>query len=194
MNKTRIIWGIVCLIIGGALSVAYWRLPADELMFEIGNQNLSWLPALIFSIVGVALIAAGLSAGEKAPEDVDPVLLLEEQERAALNKQLETSAWALFLIMLGGFLLVPDDTIPGGYWSIGVGLIMLGLNGARYYYHLRMSGFTFVLGILALIGGVAEVLGFTSLNGGLLLIILGLYLILKPWFEKHHIFGKAEHA
>ena len=115
-------------------------------------------------------------------------------QRAAKNKQLETAAWGLFLIMLGGFILIPGDQINSGYWSIGVGLIMLGLNGARYYFGLRMSGFTFVLGILALIGGIAELLGFTSLEGGMLLIILGAYLILKPWFDKRQLFGKAEQA
>ena len=55
-------------------------------------------------------------------------------ENVALNKRLESVAWGLFLIMLGGFALVPDETIPKGVWSIGVGLIMLGLNPARYFY------------------------------------------------------------
>jgi hypothetical protein len=55
-----------------------------------------------------------------------------------------------------------------------------------------MSGFTTFLGILALLGGIAELLGFTSLEGALLLIILGAYLILKPWFDKRQLFGKAE--
>jgi len=103
-------------------------------------------------------------------------------------------AWGLFLIMLGGFALVPDNTIPKGVWSLGVGLIMLGLNAARYYYKLKMSGFTTVLGILSLIGGIAELVGITSLDGALLLIILGAYLILKPWFDKRKVFGKAEEA
>jgi hypothetical protein len=57
-----------------------------------------------------------------------------------------------------------------------------------------MSGFTTVLGILSLIGGIAELIGFTSLEGALLLIILGAYLILKPWFEKQKLFGKAEES
>lgn len=50
------------------------------------------------------------------------------------------------------------------------------------------------MGILALIGGIAELAGVTSLDGALLLIILGAYLILKPWFDKHKLFGKAEEA
>lgn len=112
--------------------------------------------------------------------------------KAVLNKRLETIFWGLFLIMLGGWALVPAATIPKGAWSIGVGFIMLGLNAARYLNHIRMSGFTTVLGILAVVGGIAEYLGWNSLNGALILIILGAYLILKPWFEKQRLFGKAE--
>lgn len=119
---------------------------------------------------------------------------IQDPEKAALNKRMEAVAWGLFLIMLGGFALVPDETIPKGVWSIGVGVIMLGLNAARYYYQIKMSGFTTFLGILSLLGGIAELLGMTSLDGALLLIILGAYLILKPWFDKHQLFGKAEES
>jgi phage shock protein PspC (stress-responsive transcriptional regulator) len=112
--------------------------------------------------------------------------------KAVLNKRLESVFWGLFLIMLGGWALIPAATIPKGAWSIGVGFIMLGLNAARYLNRIRMSGFTTVLGILAVVGGVAEYLGWDSLNGALILIILGAYLILKPWFEKQRLFGKAE--
>jgi hypothetical protein len=96
--------------------------------------------------------------------------------------------------MLGGFALVPDNTIPKGVWSIAIGVIMLGLNVARYFYKIKMSGFTTILGIISLIGGIAELVGLTSLDGALLLIILGAYLILKPWFDKRKVFGKAEEA
>jgi hypothetical protein len=96
--------------------------------------------------------------------------------------------------MLGGFALVPDDMIPKGVWSIGVGLIMLGLNLARFAYKIRMSGFTTFLGILSVLGGIAVMLGWPSLEGAFLLIMLGAYLLLKPWFDKHQLFGKAEHS
>ncbi len=115
-----------------------------------------------------------------------------DPEKAALNKRLETIAWGTFLIMLGGFALVPGDTISKGWWSIGVGVIMLGLNAARYFNHIRMSGFTTILGILSIIGGVVQLFGVNNLGGAFLLIVLGVYLLLKPLFDQRKLFGKAE--
>ncbi len=119
---------------------------------------------------------------------------VQDPEKAALNKRLETTFWGLFLIMLGGWALIPAATIPKGAWSIGVGLLMLGLNATRYFSGIRMSGFTTVLGILAVLGGIGDMLGWADLNGAFLLIILGAYLVLKPWFEKQRLFGKAEES
>jgi hypothetical protein len=96
--------------------------------------------------------------------------------------------------MLGGFSFVPHDMVPEGLWSIGVGLIMLGLNAARYYNGIKMSGFTTVLGVLSLISGVTQLFGLHSFEGPVLLIILGAYLIVKPWFEKRQLFGKAKQS
>lgn len=121
-----------------------------------------------------------------------PSTNVQDSEKAALNKRLEGVAWGLFLIMLGGFALVPDDTIPKGVWSIGVGVIMLGLNVARYFYKIRMSGFTTFLGVISLVSGVLELFGNVDIEGAIFLIILGAYLLVKPWFDKQQLFGKAE--
>lgn len=115
-------------------------------------------------------------------------------EKAALNKRLETTAWGLFLIMLGGFMFVPKSQVPQGLWSIGIGVIMLGLNTARYFYAIRMSGFTTFVSILSVLGGLTELIRMTSFQGALLLIILGAWLILKPCFDKRQLFGKAEES
>ena len=128
-----------------------------------------------------------MSEQKQTPSDID-------LHKAAMNKRLETVAWGFFLIMLGGFMFVPKETIPGGLWSIGVGLIMLGLNLARYLNQIRMSGFTTFIGILAVVGGIAELIGLTNLGGALFIIILGLYLIVKPWVDQRQLFGKAEKA
>lgn len=117
-----------------------------------------------------------------------------DTEKAAMNKRFESVGWGLFLIMLGGFMFIPETTIKAGFWSIGLGLIFLGLNATRYLNGIRMSGFTTFLGIISVLGGIAQLLGWKSLDGAFFLIILGAYLILKPWFEKHQLFGKAEQS
>ena len=189
--RTQIIWGIVCLALAGALAVVNLALPPDSLMFQIGDQNMPWIPPVVLGGVGIVLVATA-GRGKQAQAEAKAAEVVKDPEKAALNKRFESVGWGLFLIMLGGFALVPDAMIPKGIWSIGIGVIMLGLNAARYFYKIRMSGFTTVLGIIALLGGIAELMGMTSLEGAFLLIILGAYLLLKPWFEKHQLFGKAE--
>ncbi len=117
---------------------------------------------------------------------------VQNADKVALNKRFESVAWGLFFIMLGGFMLIPESTISKGVWSIGLGLILLGLNAARYFNGIRMSGFTTFLGILSLLGGIVQLLGWKSLDGAFFLIVLGAYLILKPWFDERKLFGKAE--
>jgi hypothetical protein len=196
MNKSRLIWGIVCLVIAGGLAIANLRLPPENLMFDVGGENMPWVPVIILGIIGVTLVAtAPLGRNEgHALDEAEKPKPVKDPERAALNKRLETMAWGAFLIMLGGFMFVPEEIIKGGWWSIGVGLIMLGLNAARYFNGLRMSGFTTFLGVLAVIGGVLDLVGIQGIDGAILLIALGGYLIIKPWLEKRQLFGKAEEA
>ena len=116
----------------------------------------------------------------------------QDNAKALLNKQLEASAWGLFLIMLGGMAFIPEERVNEGWWSVGVGIILLGLNVARYLKGIRMSGFTTVLGVIALVTGVGELAGVDLPGLAILLILLGLNLVLKPWIEARRLFGKAE--
>lgn len=191
MNKSKLIWGIICLVIAGGLTVANLRLPEDSVMFMFGDVNMPWVPPVVLAIIGIILLAT-VNQPEEKEEAKEEVTV--DPDKAALNKRLETMAWGLFLVMLGGFMFVPNEIIRGGWWSIGVGLIFLGLNAARYFNGLRMSGFTTFLGILSIIGGIFDLIGMESVNGAVLLIVLGGYLILKPYFEKRQLFGKAEQS
>ena len=195
MNKSKLVGGIICLGIAGLLTIANLTLPPENLMFQIGDQNMTWVPVVALAIVGVVLLATVNQTEEKkeivkmkTETNIDP-------EKAALNKRMETMAWGLFFIMLGGQLILRNNVaIPNGTWDVGVGLILLGLNAARYLNNLRMSGFTTFLGILAFVGGLAQMIFGLDFDGALLLIILGAYLILKPWFDKQQLFGKAEQS
>lgn len=119
---------------------------------------------------------------------------MQKNANAILNKRLESIAWGLFLIMLGCMAFVPKEQVNEGYWSIGVGIILLGLNATRYLNQIRMSGFTTVLGVIALITGVGELVGMDLPGLAILLILLGAHLVLKPWLEERKFFGKAEES
>ena len=150
-----------------------------------------WIPPIVLGIVGIVLLATVNQPEEKEESNAD---IAVDADKAATNKNLERLAWGCFLVMLGGFMFVPNEIIKGGWWSIGVGLIFLGLNAARYFNGLRMSGFTTFLGILSVIGGVLDLVGMEGINGAILLIVLGGYVILKPYFDKRQLFGKAEQS
>ncbi len=196
MSKSKLIGGIVCLGVAGLLAVLAVALPDNEMVFMVGDTSMPFVPALFLGIVGVVLLVTARESREAegakpAPQTHEDV---ELSEKAILNKRLETIGWGLFLIMLGGFALVPSALVPKGLWSMGVGVIMLGLNVTRYLFKIKMSGFTTFLGVISLLSGATQLLGVHNLDGAILLIILGAYLIVKPWFEERKLFGKAEES
>jgi ABC-type nickel/cobalt efflux system permease component RcnA len=195
MKKGHLIGGIICL--AAALLIAVLAVaapPGVTLSFMVEGTNMPFIPAIGLGILGVWLLVTGRRSEEEeaakttAAEQED----VELSEKAILNKRLETIGWGLFLVMLGGFTLVPQELVAKGLWSIGVGVIMLGLNVTRYFYKIKMSGFTTFLGVISLLSGVTQLMGMHELDAAILLIILGAYLIVKPWFDKRQLFGKAE--
>jgi hypothetical protein len=194
MKKGNLIGGIICLAAALLIAVLAVSRPEGTVTFMVGDTNMPFIPVIGLGILGVWLLATARRSEEEETakataerqEDVEP------SETAILNKRMETIGWGLFLIMLGGFALVPQTLVPKGLWSIGVGLIMLGLNISRYFFKIKMSGFTTFLGIVSLLSGVTQLLGMHNLDAPILLVILGAYLIVKPWFEKRQLFGKAE--
>ena len=103
------------------------------------------------------------------------------------NERLENIAWGLFLIIVGVTFLGPDVQAPVGVWLIGSGLIMLGLNVVRYFSGIKTSSFTIGLGSLALVAGIAS--AFSVKIFGVLLILFGAGIIVRPFFEKQVVPG-----
>jgi hypothetical protein len=192
MKKGQLIWGIVCVALAVLLAVLYVVLPEGDVTFIVEGTNMPYIPSIVLGIIGIVLITTARGTKQETSEEEQPAPV--DEAKAALNKRLEIIGWGCFLVMVGCFIFVPHKIVDSGFWSIGVGLIMLGLNTARYYYHIRISGFTTVLGILALCAGIAQLAGWDKFGGAVLFIILGAYLIFKPWFEKRKLFGKAEES
>ena len=108
------------------------------------------------------------------------------------NERLENIGWGLFLIIVGVTFLGPDVDAPVGVWLIGSGLIMLGLNAVRYFSGIKTSNFTIGLGSVALVAGIAS--GFSVKIFGVLLILFGAGIIVRPFFEKQVVPGSGATA
>jgi len=99
--------------------------------------------------------------------------------KVALNKRLEDSAWGFFLLLIGTLLLLPSALAPQGAWLIGAGLIMLLLNGVRYVNDISASRFTVVLGLVAILVGLASFLGLKPPLFAIFLALIGLSIIVR---------------
>lgn len=104
------------------------------------------------------------------------------ENHASLNRTFERAAWGIFFIWWGITALFQ---LPNGSSMIGIGLILLGLNLARYLKSLPTSGFTIALGVIALALGIVD-LSRTLLNIRLdiplfpvLLILLGVIFLVR---------------
>ncbi len=75
-------------------------------------------------------------------------------DERSLNRRYETIAWGAFFILLGVTSLLP---VPNGTGTVGIGVILLGLNLARYVSKIPTSSLTITLGVIALAVGAFDV-------------------------------------
>ena len=108
----------------------------------------------------------------------------EDEQKRALDKRLDAIGWALFLIMIGGLLLAPKESVPEGAWLIGVGLIILGVNAVRYVNAIKVSGFWIVVGIIALAAGASDFYGVDLPLFPIMMILIGVSIIIGVLTEK----------
>ena len=100
-----------------------------------------------------------------------------------LNKRYESIAWGAGFVWIGILSLIPGEQNSIGMLSIGI--ILLGLNLARYFSKIPPNVFTITLGIIAaalgLLALLRPLLNFPLLELDLfplLLIAIGLYFLL----------------
>lgn len=98
-----------------------------------------------------------------------------------LNRNIEGIAWGALFIWWGITELM--TVLPDGAGAIGIGLILLGANAARWLNGIPTSGFTTTIGILALVWGGLELVGavlslpFEIPVFAILLIVLGVIVL-----------------
>ena len=107
----------------------------------------------------------------------------ENTRKLDLNRRLEGFGWAALLITIGTLWLIPENHVPQGSWLIAAGVIMLGLNAIRHINGIRMSGFSLVVGSVALIVGLSAFLGMKLPLFAIVLIVIGIGILLTTIFE-----------
>ena len=78
---------------------------------------------------------------------------------------------------------MPEERLPEGAWLLGTGVLLLALNVARYFNGLRIGGFTTVLGVLALAGGLSDFFGADIPLVALAVLVLGVGILVKPFLR-----------
>lgn len=102
----------------------------------------------------------------------------------AQGKRLDDIGWAIFLILTGILWLFPESQVPPGTWLICTGLLLLGLNAFRVIAQVPVSGFTTLLGTLALAAGLAAWWGIHLPLAAVGLIGLGVGILGRQWFAR----------
>lgn len=100
------------------------------------------------------------------------------KDKTRINRNIDALGWGALFIWWGITLLVK---LPAGVGLIGVGIILLVANAARYHQEKHFGGFTTVIGVLALVWGGLELAGtilpFELPVFPILLIVLGLIVL-----------------
>ncbi len=100
-----------------------------------------------------------------------------------LNHNLATIGNGALFIWWGIAILFDPITI--GMCAIGTGLIMLGVNAARWLTGIPAKGSTTVIGAIALVWGVLDTVFNPSvgISFAMMLIIIGLVTVASPWMH-----------
>ncbi len=104
--------------------------------------------------------------------------------KAQLDRRLHDVAWGLLLLITGAVWLVPRDQVPEGAWLLGVAAVLLGVNVVRALAHIRVNGFSFVLGIAALVAALTRAVRPDLPLLGICLVVIGASLVLRPFLTK----------
>lgn len=101
-------------------------------------------------------------------------------EPSQIDRRLSDIGWGLLFMLTGLVWLVPAEQVPPGTWLFGVAAILIGTNVARYIKHIRMNGFSLVLGCLALVAALGQLWRVDLPLLAMCLLVIGASLVAKP--------------
>jgi hypothetical protein len=106
-------------------------------------------------------------------------------EKTPSNKFLDSIAWGAFIVLLGAGWLAGSyyNLETGIYIALGVGIILIGLNGARSAMGIKISRFSLFIGALALALSGAGILGYSMPFIPTVVVLVGLFIVAEA-FQK----------
>jgi hypothetical protein len=108
----------------------------------------------------------------------------KEAATARLDRRLSDIGWGLLFILTGLIWMVPAQQVPEGTWLFGVAAVLIGINVVRYLKHIPTSGFTLVLGFLALFAALGQLWRVDLPLLAICLLVIGASLVAKPWLTR----------
>ncbi|WP_316163523.1 hypothetical protein [Bradyrhizobium sp. SZCCHNRI20481] len=90
--------------------------------------------------------------------------------------QIDAVAWAVFFIWVGIAMLVP---VPWEWFLMGVGILILAAEYARWQMGIRIEGFWVACGVVCFAGGLWALLNLPWPLAPILIIGLGVWLLAK---------------
>lgn len=99
---------------------------------------------------------------------------------AFLDRRLSDIGWGLLFVLTGLIWMVPSEQVPQGTWLFGVAAILIGINVVRYLKHIGISGFSLVLGGIALTAAFGQLWRVDLPLLAICLLIIGVSLVAKP--------------
>lgn len=99
---------------------------------------------------------------------------------AAFDHRLNDVGWGLFLVLIGVVWLLPDGTVSTGAWLIATGVLLLGLNVFRRIRGIPAHRVGVLLGLLAVITGLAWLADAIAPILPAALVAVGAWIVVKP--------------
>jgi hypothetical protein len=99
---------------------------------------------------------------------------------APLDRRLSDIGWGLLFILTGLVWMAPSQQLPQGTWFFGVAAILIGVNVVRFLKHMAVSGFSLMLGLLALLAAAGQAWGVDLPLLAICLVVIGTSLVVKP--------------
>ena len=104
-----------------------------------------------------------------------------ERDNRSLEARLDTAGWGVLFVAVGAVLLAPG--LPQGAWLMAAGAVMVGVSLVRVAVGLPVVWMTALVGVAALVASAAQMAGFESTEGPLILVALGITVIGLAWYR-----------